>query len=77
MKPAIAGQARGTSLATIVHASGSNTIENPNKIGCKPKFPCKLCKGYHLTYLCPVLSDARRVWSQSQGSFATTVPESC
>jgi hypothetical protein len=28
-------------------------IENPRCIGCKPKFLCRLCKGGHLTRLCP------------------------
>jgi hypothetical protein len=38
---------------TASHAGGINSIEKPRQIGCKPKFPCKLCKGDHLTHLCP------------------------
>ena len=28
----------------------------------KPKFPCKLCEGDHLTYKCPSIAKVRRVW---------------
>jgi hypothetical protein len=30
-------------------------IENPQRIGCKPKFICRICKGNHLTHLCPII----------------------
>jgi hypothetical protein len=33
------------------HAGGIDSVEKPRWIGCKPKFPCNLCKGYHLTHL--------------------------
>ena len=28
----------------------------------KPKFPCKLCEGDHLTYKCPSIVEVWRVW---------------
>jgi len=38
---------------TTSHVGGIDSIEKPRRIGRKPKFPCNLCKGYHLTHLCP------------------------
>lgn len=61
MEPTIADQVGGISVATASHASSTNTIQKPKKIGCKLKFPCKLCKGDHLTYLCLVLPNVGRV----------------
>jgi hypothetical protein len=40
------------------HAVGIDSFEKPRWIGRKPKFPCKLCKGDHLTHLCPSLLEA-------------------
>lgn len=39
----------------------------------KLKFPCSLCKGYHITYLCPDISVVPRLWSESKYS-STTKP---
>jgi hypothetical protein len=54
---------------TTSHAGGINSVERPRRIGHKPKFPCKLCKGDHLTHLCPEILEVQRLWSLSASSF--------
>jgi hypothetical protein len=51
------------------HVGGIDYVEKPTWIGCKPKFPCKLCKGDHLTHLCHGIPEVRRLWSLSASSF--------
>jgi hypothetical protein len=46
---------RGNPPATASHVGGIDMVEKPRHIECKPKFPCNLCKGYHLTHLCLVI----------------------
>jgi len=44
-------------------------MEVDKKPGCrifKPKFPCKICKGGHLTHLCPGIPEVQRIWSKSE-----------
>jgi hypothetical protein len=41
------------SLTIASHVGGIDTIENPGHIGRKTMFLCRLCKGGHLTRLCP------------------------
>jgi hypothetical protein len=53
---------------TASHAGGINSVEKPRWIGRKPKFPCKLCKGDHLTHLCPGIPEVQRLWSLSASS---------
>jgi hypothetical protein len=53
---------------TASHAGGINSVEKPRRIGRKPKFPCKLCKGDHLTHLCPGIPEVQRLWSLSASS---------
>jgi hypothetical protein len=55
------------SLATTSHVGGIDTIEKPRCIGRNPKFLCILCKGYHLTHLCPAIVMVREAWSLSDG----------
>jgi hypothetical protein len=50
------------------HTGGINFVEKPRWIGRKPKFPCKLCKGDHLTHLCPGIPEVQRLWSLSASS---------
>jgi hypothetical protein len=50
-------------LATAIHVGGIYSIEKPKRIRCKPKFLCKLCKGDHLTHLCPDIPEVHRLWS--------------
>jgi hypothetical protein len=52
-------------LATASQAGGINSIEKPRQIGHKPKFPCKICKGDHLTHMCPGIPKVQRLWSLS------------
>jgi hypothetical protein len=54
--------------AIASHAEGIDYVEKPRWIGRNPKFHCKLCKGYHLTRLCPGLPKVRRLWSLSASS---------
>jgi hypothetical protein len=55
--------------ATAIHARGIDFVEKPRRIGCKPKFPCNLCKGDHLTHLCPAIPKVQRLWSLSARYF--------
>jgi hypothetical protein len=54
---------------TASHVGGINYVKKPRRIGCKPKLPCKLCKGDHLTHLCPGILEVQRLWSLSARSF--------
>jgi hypothetical protein len=51
------------SPATASHVGGIHTIEKPRRIRCKPKFLCRLCKGDHLTRLCPATVVVQEAWS--------------
>jgi hypothetical protein len=51
------------------HVGGIDSIEKPRWIGHKPKFPCKLCKGDHLTHLCPDILEVKILWSLSTSSY--------
>jgi hypothetical protein len=51
--------------STASHARGIDSVEKPIWIGRKPKFPCNLCKGDHLTHLCPSILEVQRLWSLS------------
>jgi hypothetical protein len=53
---------------TASHVGGINSIEKPRWIRHKPKFPCKLYKGDHLTHLCPGIPEVQRLWSLSASS---------
>jgi hypothetical protein len=55
--------------ATTSHSEGIDSVEKPRRIGHKPKFPCKLCKGDHLTHLCPGIPEVQRLWSLSASSY--------
>jgi hypothetical protein len=54
--------------ATASHTGGIDSIQKHRQIGRKPNFPCNLCKGYHLTHLCPGLPEVQRLWSLSASS---------
>jgi hypothetical protein len=54
--------------STASHVGGIDSIEKPRWIGRKPKFPCKLCKGDHLTHLCLGILEVQRLWSLSASS---------
>jgi hypothetical protein len=67
---AFASHVGSMSPAVASHAGGIDTVENPRCIGRnhpKPKFPCNVCKGDHLTHLCPAISMVQRTWSLSEG----------
>jgi hypothetical protein len=64
---ASASHAGSMSPATASHVGGIDTIEKPRRIGRKPKFLCILCKGGHLTHLCPATVMVREAWSLSDG----------
>jgi hypothetical protein len=55
--------------STASHAGGIDFVKKPRRIGCKPKFPYKLCKGDHLTHLCPGIPEVQRLWSLSARSY--------
>jgi hypothetical protein len=64
---AFASHARRMSQATASHAGGIHTIENTRHIRHNSKFLYRLCKGYHLTCLCPTTTMVQEVWSFPQG----------
>ena len=47
------------SSATVSHV---DTVEKTTLSKHKPKFPCKLCEGDHLSYKCPSIEEVRRFW---------------
>jgi hypothetical protein len=66
--PPSASHAGGKSPVTASHAGGIDSIEKPRWTGCKPKFSYKICKGYHLTHVCPGIPGVQRLWSLSARS---------
>jgi hypothetical protein len=50
------------SLATASHAGGIHTIEKRRCVRRKPKFLCRICKGDHLTCLCPATVVLQEAW---------------
>ena len=56
----------GGQRSTIVGPSDNNhhVVEKPTRIGRKPKYPCRLCKGDHFLLDCPGISKVLEVWSQ-------------
>jgi hypothetical protein len=54
---------------TASHVVGIDYVEKPRWIGCKPKFPCKIFKVYHLTHLCPSIPEVQILWSMSSSPF--------
>jgi hypothetical protein len=56
-----------THQTTAIHVGGIDIVEKYRRIGRNPKFPCNICKGYHLTHLCPSIVVVQRVWSLSEG----------
>ena len=53
-------------LATASHV---DIVEKTIRSKHKPKFPCRICEGDHLTYQCPSISEVRRVWFQGHPIF--------
>ena len=85
MKQATNSHSRGKKLASRSHTKEksptivsqvvcTHTIKKAMKIGHKPNFPYKICKGYHLTHLCPSIIEVWRMWSQYQGTFFLESP---
>ena len=62
---ASASHAGGSLSASVVHAEDNpsatvshvDTVEKTTHSKHKPKFPCKLCEGDHLTYKCPSIEE--------------------
>jgi hypothetical protein len=50
------------------HVGGIDSIEKPRQIGRKPKLPCNLCKGDHLTHMCLGILEVQILWSLSTNS---------
>ena len=46
---------------TASHVGGMDVDKKPRCRRFKPKFPCKICKGDHLTHLCPSISVVQRL----------------
>jgi hypothetical protein len=50
-------------LASASHVGGIHMNEKTRCVRCKPKFLCRLCKGDHLTCLCPATAVVQEAWS--------------
>ena len=64
-QPIVTSHVGDKSTAIISQVECTHTVEKANKIGYKPKYPCKICKGDHLTHTFPWIPEVWRVWSQS------------
>lgn len=53
---------------TASYVGRMDVDEKLNSRSFKPKFPCKKCKGDHITHLCPSILKVQRMWSESEGS---------
>ena len=57
---------KGRNQPTIVHHDGSvDDVGKPTNTGCKPKFPCRICKGDHLLKYFHGLPKVLEVWSMN------------
>ena len=60
--------------------NANNNDKNGRNVGgdkqakCKVKFPCKLCKEDHLTYLCPRIEEALRFLAQGPDVLTNPLP---
>jgi hypothetical protein len=69
--PASTSHAGSVSPTIASHVGGIHTIEKPSHVRRNPKFICRLCKGDHLTCLCPatvVVQEARSFPGGPSGS---------
>jgi hypothetical protein len=57
----------GNPPANASHVGGIDTTTKYRRVGCKPKFPCKIFKGDNLTHLCPTIIEIQRVWYLYEG----------
>ena len=63
-------------MANATGNGGNNSRkedEGDNKKTSKVKFPCKLCGEYHLTHLCPKISEVKRLLGQLNATQQTVV----
>jgi hypothetical protein len=58
-----ASHAGSMSLATASHARGIHMIDKFRHVRRKPNFLCRICKGDHLTHLCPATTVVQEAWS--------------
>jgi hypothetical protein len=66
--PASASHVGDVQPTTTSHPGGINYVEKTRWIGRKPKFPCNICKGDHLTHLCLGILEVQILWSLSASS---------
>jgi hypothetical protein len=64
-----AGHVGDKKPTTSSHVGGIDSVKKPRQIGRKPKFPCKICKGDHLTHLFLGLLEIRIFLSLSARSY--------
>jgi hypothetical protein len=55
------------SPTNVIHVGGIRTIQKPRRIRSKPKFLCRLCKGYYLICLFPTTMVVQEAWSFPRG----------
>jgi hypothetical protein len=53
---------------TASHAGGIDSVEKPGWIGCKPNFPCNICKGDHLNHPFLGIPEVQILWPLSATS---------
>lgn len=54
---------------TVVSCVGRMDVNQKPKCICfKPRLPCNICKGYHLTHFFPSIPEVQSILSKSEGS---------
>lgn len=71
--PTSASHVQDSPQTTASHVGGMEVDKKPGRRSFKPKFPCKICKGDHLTHLCPGIPEVQKIWSESE---STSTPRS-
>ena len=70
--PTSASHVQDPLQTTASHVGGMEVDKKPGRRSFKPKFPCKICKGDHLTHLCPGIPEVQRIWSEFESSSTPT-----
>jgi len=66
--PSSASHVQDSPQTTTGHVGRLEVDKKLGRRSFKPNFPCKICKGYHLTHLCPSIPEVQRIWSESKSS---------
>jgi len=64
--PTSASHVQDSPQTTASHVGGLEVDKKPRRRSFKPKFPCKIRKGNHLTHLCHGIPEVQRIWYESE-----------